>query len=268
MTCLETNLNVGRLWGSRIVIVAATITVLSNTGCASIDAPPSAISLADVERLIVAVADDGLDVAGNVLLARWFAQDDPLDSPSVGYLFSVVNSATNVRRSGAREAPFQPAWPVYVDDDVLTADTGAGVGALADEHLPTLISFAVDTEPAVPDRQRSASSTDLLLDSAAVVPWGYPQVFAIDGPPSSTPPGALVLPVIGSTLLTVRGNPWPGVMKASAGGFLAAILLVPFGCSFAAGAVCRQPRAGPRARHPPSCLLADLTRAIANVPAH
>ncbi len=269
LTCLKANANVARLWGPRVVIVAASITALSATGCASFDAPQSAISLADLERPVVGVADGGLGVAGNVLPAWWFAQVDPLDSPNVGDLFSVLNSAANVRRSDAGDAPFQPTWPVYMDDDVSVADTGAGFGAPRDEDLPTSPSTSVDAEPAGPDRPLSAPSTDLLSDIGSGLGSANLPVVRFGGPPSPTPlTGALVLPVITSTTMTFPGEVWQGVMTATAVGFLAAILLVPLGCSFVAGAVRAQPRDQPRRKRAPSRLLAELSRAIANVPAH
>ncbi len=266
MTCLETNLNVGRRCGQAIVLVAVSIVALVGTGCASFDdTARSAIGLADLERPLNSAppTEFGGDVLaellvepiafleGNDLLAHWFSGGDPLQAPSI------------------RDTLFERRWPLAASEEALAAfDDGTGLWVPSHTDILTPWSGALDTDSSAADSPWWASAPDLQLDRAAVLPRADSQVVAIDEPPSPTPRAALVLPVITSTTMTFPGDLWPGVMKATAVGFLAAILLVPFGCSFATGVVCGQPRDRPRRKRAPSCLLADLSRAIANVPAH
>ncbi len=266
MTCLETNSNVGRRCGQAVVFVAVPIVALVAAGCASFDdAPRSAIGLADLERPLnrAPPSEFGVDVRaellvepvavleGNDLLAHWFSGGDPLQAPNV------------------LDTLFERRRPLAAREEALAAsDDGTGLWAPCYADLLTLLSVALDTDSSAAGSPWWASAPDLQLDSAAVLPRADSQVATFDEPPSPTLPGALVLPVITSTTMTFPGDLWPGVMKATAVGFVAAILLVPLGCSFAAGVVRGRPRAGPRARRAPSRLLADLSRAIANVPAH
>ncbi|MEE9129222.1 MAG: hypothetical protein V3T84_04330 [Phycisphaerales bacterium] len=266
-TCLETNVNVRRRCGQAIVLVTVSIVALVATGCASLEAPQSAIGLADLERPLNSAppTEFGVDVLaellvepvavleGNDLVAHWFSGGDPLQAPSM------------------RDTLFERRWPLAASEEALAASddwdwTRLWVPSHAD--LLTPLSVALDTDSSAADSPWWASAPDVQLARAAVLPRADSQVVAIDEPPSLTPRGALVLPVITSTTMTFPVEVWPGVMKATAAGFLAAILLVPFGCSFAAGAVRGQPRASPRAKRAPSRFLADLSRAIANVPAH
>ena len=267
MTCLETNLNVRRRCGQAIVLVAVWIVALVATGCASFDAAPrSALGLADlepplnsapptkfgvdvrVERLVEPVAV----LEGNALLAHWFSGGDPLQAPSM------------------RDTLFERRWPLVASEEALAASDGwTGLGAPSYADLLTPLSVALDTDWSAADSPWWASAPDLLLDSAAVLPPADSQVVAIDEPRAPARlTGARVLPVKASTTMTLPGHLSQGVMKATAVGFLAVILLVPLGCSLVAGAVRGRPRAGPRARRAPSRLLADLSRAIANVPGH
>lgn len=267
MTCLETNLNARRRCGRVIVLVVVSIVTLVATGCASFDdAPRSAIGLADLERPLnrAPPSEFGVDVRvellvepvavleGNALLAHWFSGGDPLQAPSM------------------RDTLFERRWPRAASEEALAAsDDWTGLWASSYADLLTPLSVALDADSSAPDSPWWASAPDLPLDSAAVLSRADSQVVAIDEPPLPTPlAGALVSPVITSTTTTVPGDVWQGVMKATVVGFLAVILLVPFGCSFATGVVCGQPRAGRRAKRAPSRLLADLSRAIANVPAH
>ena len=269
VTCLETNLNVRRRCGQAIVLVAVSIVALVAAGCASFDdARQSALGLADLERPLnrTPPSEFGGDVRaellvepvavreGNDLLAHWFSGDDPLQAPSI------------------RDTLFERRWPPAASKEALTASedwdwTRLWVPSHAD--LLTPLSVALDTDSSAPDSPWWASAPDLQLDRGAVLPRADLQVVAIDEPPSPRPPaGAQVSPVITSTTMTFPGDLWQGVMKATAVGFLAVVLLVPFGCSVAAGAVCGQPRDQPRRRRAASPLFADLSRAIANVPAH
>lgn len=266
VTCLETNSNLGRRCGRAIVLFAVSIVALVAAGCASFDdAPRSAIGLADLARPLNSAPPLEFEVdvraellvepvavlEGNDLLAHWFSGGDPLPAPSM------------------RDTLFERRWPLAASEEALPASddwTGLWVPSYAD--LLTPLSVALDTDSSAPDSPWWASAPDLRLDSAAVLPWADSQVVAFDEPPSPTLPGALVSPVITSTTMTYPGDVWQGAMKATAVGFLAVILLVPLGCSFAAGVVRGQPRASPRPRRAPSRLLADLSRAIANVPAH
>jgi hypothetical protein len=268
VTCLETNLHVGRRCGQAIVRVAVSIVALVATGCASFDgAPRSAIGLADLEHPLDSAppSEFGVDVVaelliepvavleGNDLLAHWLSGGDPLQAPSM------------------RDTLFERRWLLAASEEeaLAASDDWTRLWALSDADLLTPLSVALDTDSSAADSPWWASASDLQLDSAAVLPRADSQVVAIDEPPSPAPPGALVVPVVvGSTPLTVGSDLWQGVLQATAVGFLAVVLLVPLGCSFAAGAVRGQPRAGPRARRAPSRLLADLSRAIANVPAH
>ena len=267
MTCLETNLNVRRRCGQAIVLVAVSIVALVATGCASFDdAPRSAIGLAKLAPPLNSAppSEFGVDVQaellvepvavleGNDLLAHWFSGGDPLPAPSM------------------RDTLFERRWPLAASEEALAASddwTGLWVPSYAD--LLTPLSVALDTDSSARDSPWWASAPDLRLDSAAVSPRADSQVVAIDEPPSPTPlTGALISPVITSTSMTFPGDVWQRAMKATAVGFLAVILLVPLGCSLAAGVVRGQPRASPRAKRAPSGLLADLSQAIANVPAH
>ncbi len=265
MTCLKANANVDRRCGQTIVLVAVSIVALVAAGCVSYDAPRSAIGLADLERPLESAppSEFGVDVLaellvepvavleGNDLLAHWFSGGDPLQAPSI------------------RDTLFERRWPLAASEEALAAsDDGTRLWVSSNADLLTPLSVALDTDSSAPDSPWWAPAPDLLLDSAAVLPRADSQVVAIDEPLSPTPPGAMVLPVITSTTMAFPGEVWQGGMKATAVGFLAAILLVPLGCSFAAGAVCGQPRDQPRRRRAPSRFLADLTRAIANVPAH
>ncbi len=267
VTCLETNLNVPRRCGRANVRVAVSIVALVATGCASFDdAPRSTIGLAHLARPLNSTppSEFGGDVRaellvepvavleGNALLAHWLSGDDPLQALSM------------------RDTLFERRWPLAASEAAWAAsDDWTGLWAPSDADLLTPLSVALDTDSSAADSPWWASAPDLQLDSTAILPRAESQVVAIDEPPLPTPlAGAQVLPVITSTTTTFPGDVWQGVMKATAVGFLAAILLVPFGCSFAARAVRGQPRAGPRARRAPSRLLADLSRAIANVPAH
>ena len=267
VTCLETNLNVRRRCGRVVVRVAVSIVALVATGCASFGgAPRSAIGLADLARPLNSAPPSELEVdvraellfepvavlEGNDLLAHWFSGGDPLPAPSM------------------RDTLFERRWPLAASEEALPAsDDWTGLWAPSYADLLTPLSAALNTGSSAPDSPWWASAPDLRLDSAAALPRADSQVVAIDEPPSPTPlTGALVSPVITSTSMTFPGDVWQGVMKATAVGFLAVILLVPLGCSFAAGVVRGQPRASPRARRAPSRLLADLSRAIANVPAH
>ncbi len=266
MTCLETNLNARRHRGQAIVRVAVSIVALVATGCASFDdAPRSTLGLADLERPLNSAppSEFGVDVRaellvepvavleGNDLLAHWFSGGDPLQAPSM------------------RDTSFERRWPLAASEEALAAsDDWTGLWAPSYADLLTPLSVALDTDSSAPDSPWWASAPDLQLESAAVLPRADTQVVAIGKPPSPTPRGAMVSPVITSTTGTLPGDVWQGVMKATAVGFLAVILLVPLGCSLAAGAVRGRPRASPRARRAPSRLLAELSRAIANVPAH
>ncbi len=266
MTCLETNLNVGRRCERIIVPVAVSIIVLVATGCASFDdAPRSALGLADLAHPLNSAPPSEFEVdvraellvepvavlEGNDLPAHWFSESDSLQASSLG------------------DTLFERPWPPAASEEVLTAsDDWTGLWAPGHADLLTPLSVALDVDSSAPDSPWWASAPDLLLDSAGILGRADSQVVAIDEPPSPTPPGAQVLPVATSTTISFPGEVWQGVMKATAVGFLAVILLVPLGCSFATGVVCGQPRAGPRAKRAPSCLLADLSRAIANVPAH
>ena len=266
LTCMETNLNVRRRWGQAIVRVAVSIVALVATGCASFDAAPrSTLGLADLERPLNSAppSEFGVDVLsellvepvavleGNDLLAHWFSGGDPLQAP------------------GIRDSLFERRWPLAASEEALAAsDDWTGLWAPSYADLLTPLSAALDTDSSAADSPWWASAPGLQLDSATVLPRADSQVVAIDEPPSPTPPGALVSPVITSTTMIFPVEVWQGVMKGTAVAFLAAILLVPFGCSFATGLVCGQSRAGPRPRRAPSRLLADLSRAIANVPAH
>ena len=268
VTCLETNSNARRRRGQAIVLVAVSIVGLVATGCASFDdAPRSALGLADLERPLNSAppTEFGVDVRakllvepvavleGNDLLAHWFSGSDPLQAPSV------LDTLFDRRR------------PLAASEAALAAsDDWTRLWVPSHADLLTLLSVALDTDSSAADSPWWASAPDLPLDRAAVLPRTDSPVVAIDEPPSPTPlAGAMVSPVITSTTVTFPVEVWPGVMKATAVGFLAAILLVPVGCSFAAEAVRGQPRAtSPRPRRAPSRLLADLSRAIANVPAH
>ena len=266
VTCLETNSNARRRRGQAIVLVAVSIVGLVATGCASFDdAPRSALGLADLERPLNSAppTEFGVDVRakllvepvavleGNDLLAHWFSGSDPLQAPSV------LDTLFDRRR------------PLAASEAALAAsDDWTRLWVPSHADLLTLLSVALDTDSSAADSPWWASAPGLQLDSATVLPRADSQVVAIDEPPSPTPPGALVSPVITSTTMIFPVEVWQGVMKGTAVAFLAAILLVPFGCSFATGLVCGQSRAGPRPRRAPSRLLADLSRAIANVPAH
>ena len=266
MTCLETKLNVGRRRGLAIVLVAVSIVVLVATGCASLDAPRSTIGLVDLARPLNSTPPLEFEVdvlagllvepvavlEGNDLPAHRFGGDNPLEAPSM------------------RDTLFDRRWPLAASEDVLAASddwTRFWVPSQAD--LLTLLSVALDVDSTALDSPWWASGPDLQLESAPVLPRADSQVATFDKPPAPTPlTGSLVSPVIPSTTVIFPGHVLQGVMKASAVGFMAVILLVPLGCSFATGVVCGQPRASPRARRAPSRLLADLSRAIANVPAH
>ena len=267
MTCMETNLNVVRRCGRAIARIAVSIVVLVATGCASFDAAPrSAIGLADLEPPLNSTPPLEFEVdvvaellvepvavlEGNALLAHWFSGADPLQAP------------------GVSDTLFERRWPLAASEEAWAAsDDWTGLGAPSYADLLTPWSVALDTDSSAPDSPWWASAPDLPLESAAVLPQADSQVGTFDEPPAPTPlTGALVAPVITSTTVTFPGHVSQGVMKATAVGFLAVILLVPLGCSFATGIVCGQPRASPRARRAPSRLLADLSRAIANVPAH
>ena len=267
LTCLETNLNVGRRCGRAIVLVAVSIVALVAAGCASFNAAPrSAIGLANLARPLNNAPPSELEgdvlaerfvepvavLEGNASLAHWFSGADPLQAP------------------GMRDALFERRRPLGASEEVLAAfDDWTGLWVPSHADLLTPLSLALDTDSSALDSPWWASGPDLLLDHAAVLPPADSQAVAIDEPLSPTPlTGAMVSPVITSTTMTFPGDVWPGVMKATAVVFLAVILLIPLGCSFAAGVVCGQPRAGPRPKRAPSRLLADLSRAIANVPAH
>ncbi len=266
VTCLETNSNARRRCGQAIVRVAVSIVALVATGCASFDdAPRSAIGLADLERPLnrAPPTEFGVDVRAellvepvavlesNDLLAHWFSGSDPLQAPNV------------------LDTLFERRRPLAASEAALAAsDDWTGLWAPSYADLLTPLSVALDTDSSAPDSPWWTSTPDLQLESAAVLPRADSQVATFDEPPSPTPRGALVSPVISSTTMTFPEDVWQGVMKATAVGFLAVILLVPLGCSFATGVVCGQPRASPRPRRAPSRLLADLSRAIANVPAH
>lgn len=266
VTCLETNLNVGRRCGRAIVLVAVSIVALVATGCASFDdAPRSTLGLAHLARPLNSAppSEFGVDVQaellvepvavleGNDLLAHWFSGGDPLQAPSM------------------RDTSFERRWPLAASEEALAASddwTGLWVPSYAD--LLTPLSVALDTDSSAADSPWWVSAPNLQLERAAVLGRADSLVATFDEPPAPMPPGALVSPVIRSTTMTFPGAVSQGAMKATAVGFLAVILLVPLGCSLAAEAVRGQPRASPRARRAPSRLLADLSRAIANVPAH
>ncbi len=264
--CLATNLNVDRRCGRAIVLVAVSIVALVDAGCASFDdASRNAIGLADLKRPLDSAppSDFGVDVraellvepvavlGGKDLLAHWFSGGDPLQAPSM------------------HNTLFERPWPLAASEEAWTAsDDGTRLWAPSHADLFTLLSGALDTDSSALDSPWWASAPDLQLDSAAVLPRADSQVATFDEPPSPTSPGALVSPVTNSTTMILPVAVWQSVMKATAVGFLAVILLVPLGCSFAAEAVRGHPRAGPRAKRAPSRLLAELSRAIANVPAH
>ncbi len=262
VTCLETNLNVGRRCGRAIVPVALSIVALVATGCASFDdAPQSALGLVDLERplnsapplegevevLAGLLVEPVASLEGNDLPTYWFSESDPLQAPSVS------------------DTLFEQRWPLAASEEaIVSSDDWTRFWVPGHEYLLTPVSVALDVDSSAPVLPWWASTPDLLLDSAGVLPRADSQVAAIDEPPSPTLLGTQVLPVITLTTMSFPGEVWQGVMKATAVGFLAVILLVPLGCSFATGVVCGQPRA----RRAPSRLLADLSRAIANVPAH
>ena len=268
MTCMETNLNAGRRCGQAIVLVAVSIVALVATGCASFDAAPrSAIGLADLEPplnsapplefevYVVAelLVEPVASLEGNALLAHWFSGDDPLQAP------------------GMRDTLFERRWPLDANEEeaIVSFDDWTRFWVPSQADLLTRLSVALDADSSAADSPWWASAPDLPPESAAVLPPADSQAVAFDEPPAPTPlTGAMVSPVITSTTVTFPGHVLQGVMKATAVGFLAVILLVPLGCSFATGIVCGQPRASPRARRAPNRLLADLSRAIANVPAH
>jgi len=252
--------------GQAIVLVAVSIVALVATGCASFgDAPRSAIDLADLERPLdsTPATEFGVDVRAelsvepvavrrdNDLLAHWFSGGDPLQAPSM------------------HNTLFERPWPLAASEEAWAPSDGTRLWAPSHADLLTLLSVALDTDSSAPDSPWWASAPDLQLDDAGVLPRADSPVVAIDTPPSPHPlSGALISPLITSTTTTLPGELWQNIMKATAVGFVAVILLVPLGCSFAAGAMRGQPRAGPRARRAPNRLLADLSRAIANVPAH
>lgn len=268
LKCLKAKVNVDRRWGmpvAPVALVAASISALLATGCVSLDAPPSPASLVELEPPST-------------------SEDHSLHVASIGDTFSAFISAASVRGSDPRATLLEPSGPLggpLIANEALSAsDNGAWLFALNFSLVSDPISVAIDTDPFGIVPEFRVSPTDFLLDlnlAAAALVEGVAeladsQVAPFDVRPAiAAPTETLVSPVVSSMTMTPRRDVWQGVMKATAVGFLAVVMLVPLGCSFAAGVVCSQPRAGPRrraSRRISGRFLGGLSRAIASVPAH
>ena len=254
--CLRTNPNVDRLWGKPVALVAASISALLATGCVSLNAPPSPFRL---------------------------AEDEPLHIASVGDPYSAFISLVTVRDSDTRRTLFEQGGllggPFVVDQALSASDNGAWLLAPNDGVVAPPISFAIDFDPFAIDPHLWVSHTDLRLEFETVAaPEIEPaikladfQVVPADVQPAfAAPVGTLISPVANSRILISRQDVWQSVMKATAAGFLAVVLLVPLGCSFAAEVVGSRRRTRPRRRRAirraPGLPMGSLSRAIANVP--
>ena len=256
--CFKSNVNVDRLCGKPVALVAAAITVLLTTGCVTLDAPPSSIGL---------------------------AADEPVHIANVGDPLLAFISAANVRVSNTRQTLFEPRSPLVANQAMLVPDNGAWLFGSNDGVVAPLLSTAIDSAPIGIDPHFWESQTDLRLEfesELAVVMEpaeelaGLPGVPVVVQPVLAAPVGTLPSPVASSMESISRQDLWQSVMKATAVGFLAFVLLVPMGCSFVAGVVCGQPRASPKPkpkrhwgrRRESGQLFVGLRHAIANVPAH
>ncbi len=265
LKCLKANVNADRGCRMPVALVAVSISALLATGCVSLDAPPSPFGS-----------------VGPVDLERSSSSEDlSLYIGSVGDTFSALIGAASVRSSGTRETFFEPRaplnGPVVANRALSVSDNRAWQFAPNDSVTATPISVAVDLDPTGFDPHSWMFPTDLLAEpdpaAESEVELADARVFLVDARPLLiAPTRTLVSPMLSSTTTTTYRDVWQGVMKATAVGFLAVVLMVPVGCSFAAGVVCTQPRAGPRRRRAirqgSGRFLAGLSRAIANVPAH
>lgn len=256
--CLRAKVNVDRLWGKPVALVAASIGALLTTGCVSLNAPPSPFRL---------------------------VENDPPHIASVEDPSSALISPATVRGSDTRRTLFDPNGlfgpPLVVNQAFSASDNGAWPFAPNDLVMTPPISFAIDFDPLGFDPHLWVSQTDLRLELASVAAPGMEpameladfQVMPADVQPAfAAPVGTLTSPVANSKILISRQDVWQNVMKATAVGFLAVVLLVPKGCSFVVEVLCGQPRAGPRRRRArrraPDLCMSSLSRAIANVPSH
>ena len=254
--CFKANVNVDRHCGKRVALVAAAITVLLTTGCVTLDAPPSSIRL---------------------------AEDDPSHIASVGDPLLAFISAANVRVSNTRQMLFEPSRPLVANQALSVLDNGVWLFGPNDGVVTSPILAAIDAAPIGIDPHFWESQTELRLEfesELALVMEPEEELAGSELFPVVVQPvfaasvGMLTSPVVGSKSkeLISRQDLWQSAMKATAVGFLAFVLLVPMGCSFVAGVMCGQPRAGPRRhwgrRRESGRLFVGLRHAIANVPAH
>ena len=252
--CLQANANVDRRWGKQVALIAAATSALLTTGCVSLNAPPSSIRL---------------------------AEDDPLHTASVGVPLLGFVGAANGRISNTRQTLFEPSSRLLLNQTSSASDNGAWLFTPYDAVAAPPISVAIDFTPFGVDSHLWKPQTDLRLEIESVAALGLEPVAELTDshrvpvevqPTIAAPVEALISPAVSSRILIPRQDLWQSVMKATAVGFLAFVLLVPIGCSFVAGFVCSQPRAGPRRRRArrrsSDRFLVSLRQAIANVPAH
>ena len=239
--CFKADVNVDRRRGRSVALVTALMSVLLATGCVSFDAPPRPASLVDLER------------------------------PPISH---VESSDSHVTLFKSREPP-------VANQALSIADNNDWLFAPNDLFVATPMSVATDFDWFRIDRHLWFLQTNLLAEfetvsADSVVPvvkLTKAQPVPVDVRSTlAVPVGSPISPVVSSRILIPRQDLWQGVMKATAVGFLAFVLLVPIGCSFVAGFVCSQPQAGPRRRRArrrtSDRFLVGLRQAIANVPAH
>ena len=256
--CLKTNANVDRLMGKPVVIVAASISALLTTGCVSLGAPPSPFHLVENDSPHIASVEDS---------------------------YPAFISPAAVRGSDTRRTLFEPngplSGPLFLNQALAASNNGAWLFAPNDLVLAPPISVTTDFDPFGIDPHLWVSQTDLRLEFESVAAPGMEpateeadfQVVPADAQPAfAAPVGTLISPVLSSRVLISHQDAWQSVMKVTAVGFLAVVMLVPMGCSFVSGVVCGQPRAGPRrrraGRRAPDLRMSSLSRAIANIPSH